>query len=257
MEMAMMNKKIAIITGASSGMGKEFAIQIARRYNRIEEIWVIARRKQALCELKKLIPNKKVRVLALDLTKEEDLLSYRKLLFHEQPRVRILVNAAGYGKIGSIEEIGIEDSVGMVDLNCRSLVYITEATLPYMNTPSNIIQLASSAAFLPQPEFAVYAASKSFVHSYARALRREVSNRSITVTSVCPGPVDTEFFDIAEEKHKMKLYKKFTLVKKEKVVALALQDARNRKEVSVYGLPMKLYRILARVFPASLILRFI
>ena len=88
-------------------------------------------------------------------------------------------------------------------------------------------------------------------------MRKEVSNRAITVTSVCPGPVDTEFFDIAEGKHKMKWYKKFILVKKEKVVALALQDARNRKEVSVYGLPMKLYRILTKVLPASLILRFI
>lgn len=250
--------KTAIITGASSGMGREFVKEISRRYVNIEEIWVIARREKELLELKNEITHKKVVILTLDLTKDEDLDRYKEELCERKPEVCMLVNCAGYGKIGSFEEIGYEHNRGMVKLNCQALTDITYLTLPYVRRKGQIIQLASSAAFVPQPDFAVYAASKSYVLSLSRALNRELSDREIKVTAVCPGPVKTAFFDIAQEdtERKLRRIKMLVMAKPEKVVKKALNDARNEKEKSVYGFVMKLFEILCKVVPHKIILKF-
>lgn len=249
--------KTAIITGASSGMGREFAKEISRRYVNIEEIWVIARREQELLELKKEISHKRVIVFTLDLTKDEDLDKYREELKARKPEVCMLVNCAGYGKIGRFEEVGYEHNRGMVKLNCQALTDITYLTLPYVRRKGQIIQLASSAAFVPQPDFAVYAASKSYVLSLSRALNRELSDREIRVTAVCPGPVKTAFFDIAQEDtdRKLRRIKMLVMAKPEKVVKKALNDARNEKEKSVYGLTMQLFELLCKVVPHKIILK--
>lgn len=249
--------KTAIITGASSGMGREFAREISRRYANIEEIWVIARREKELLELKEEISYKKVLVLPLDLTKDEDLDKYKQELLDRKPEVCMLVNCAGYGKIGSFEEVGYEHNRGMVKLNCQALTDITYLTLPYVRRKGQIIQLASSAAFVPQPDFAVYAASKSYVLSLSRALNRELADREIRVTAVCPGPVKTAFFDIAQEDtdRKLKRIKMLVMAKSDKVVKKALNDARNEKEKSVYGLAMQLFEILCKVVPHKILLK--
>ena len=127
--------KTAIITGASSGMGREFAKEIYRRYVNIEEVWIIARSEDKLASLKTEMGIKGVYVLPLDLTKEEDMETYRKTLEERKPDVCILVNSAGYGKIGSFEEVGYEHNRGMVKLNCQALTDVTYLTLPYMRKP--------------------------------------------------------------------------------------------------------------------------
>lgn len=249
--------KVAIITGASSGMGREFALQIAQGYRSVEEIWLIARRKERLREVERQLLGRKIRILILDLIKENDLEELKRVLEKEKPSVRVLVNAAGYGMIGEVRSLGLKDNVGMVDLNCRALTAVTYMVLPYLCENSKVIQLASSAAFLPQPRFAVYAASKSYVLSFSRALAREVEGMGITVTAVCPGPVKTEFFDIAETYESVRLYKKLTMAKPGKVVRRALLDAKHGRKVSVYGLPMKLFRVLCKLLPAEWLLRFV
>ena len=115
---------------------------------------------------------------------------------------------------------------------------------------------ASAAAFLPQPGFAVYAATKAYVLSYSRALGKELAGRGIKVTAVCPGPVDTEFFTLAEEHASAPVYKKLFMSKTEDVAARALADSRAGKTVSVYGGPMKLFRLLAKLVPTDLLLKF-
>ena len=249
--------KIAVVTGASSGMGREFVRQIAKRYKTIEEIWVIARREDKLNELALEITNKKIRVMPLDLTKASDIEIYETALFEETPEVRVLVNASGFGKIGQFAYSDIDDSVGMIELNCVSLVKMTKATIPYMNFPSNIIQIASSAAFLPQPSFAIYAASKSFVLSFSRALNIELQGKGINVTAVCPGPVDTEFFGIAETEEEIKLFKKLVMAKADKVVEQALVDANTGKDVSTYGVAMKGFEALVKALPHKMIINYI
>lgn len=253
-------KKVAIVTGASSGLGREFALQIARGYKTVDEIWLIARRKDRLASTKAeigKISDKLVRILALDLTKEGDIEFYKSILARQNPGIRVLVNAAGYGIGGHFENMSEEEATGMIDLNCRALVALTHASLPYMTGPSNIINIASAAAFLPQPSFAVYAATKSLVLSFSRALGRELAGKEITVTAVCPGPVKTEFFDIAQKHVKTKMYKLVFRARPERVVKRALFDAYYMSETSVYSPAMRIFRLFCKLVPHGVILPFI
>lgn len=249
-------KKIAVVTGASSGMGREFVRAIARDYEKsIQEIWVIARRRERLEELQKeLSKSMKLRLISLDITDDDSYEEYVTRLKKENPKVCILVNSAGYGKIGEFKESPREDALGMVKLNCEALVKVTYDTLPYMVKKGKIIQLASAASFLPQPSFAIYAASKAFVTSFSNALSWELSKRQITVTAVCPGPVKTEFFDIAEENSSIPLYKKLIMANPVKVVRKAMRDMRLGKNISVYGITMNAFRILCKVCPNKILM---
>lgn len=243
--------KIAVITGASSGMGREAAYQLANTFPGIEELWLIARRKERLLALQGAFPAR-IRCFGLDVTKEED----RKLLLEaletKKPQVKFLVNAAGVGRMGKLEEMLVEDQLSMIRLNCEALCAVTALVLPYMDENSRILQFASAAAFLPQPGFSVYAATKSFVLSYSRSLNQELRPRRIWVTAVCPGPVDTEFFDTALNGCSLPAYKKLFLAKPRKVVRQALRDAVAKKELSVYGFSMKLFYLGSRLLPHSL-----
>ena len=246
--------KIAIVTGASSGLGREFVRQITRLYKNLDEIWVVARRAERLEELKEKLPVY-IRVFAGDM--EEDLIYKQVLnrLENQNPDVRMLVNAAGFGKMGTIEEIAAEDKklqLRMIDLNCRGLTEMTLTCLPYMSKGSRIINVASAAAFCPQSGFAVYAATKAYVLSFSKGLGAEVRKKGIIVTAVCPGPVDTEFFDVAGTNNS--LMKKKVLSDAPSVVRKALIDARNRKSMSVYGIPMKAAHAAAKLLPDHMIL---
>ena len=247
--------KIAIVTGASSRMGREFAKQITHFYKNLDEIWVIARRKERLEELEKtlLVP---VRIFCGDLLHPPVYHELRAALEEEKPDIRMLVNAAGFGKSGLAEDILKEDQkvqLKMIDLNCIALSRMIFLCLEYMKEGSRIINLASAAAFCPQPEFVVYAATKSYVLSFSRGLNRELRPRNIYVTAVCPGPVDTEFFKVSGELENV--LKKLTLVKASNVVKKALQDSRKKKEVSVYGIAMKCAWAGTKVIPHSVILK--
>ncbi|MDF2820030.1 MAG: Short-chain dehydrogenase of various substrate specificity [Clostridiales bacterium] len=247
---------IAIITGASSGFGKEFTKQLASKYRKLDEIWVIARRTELLETLAKEVTSTKIKVLSYDITNREHILELKKLLAEKQPTVRILVNNAGYGLMGHFDEIPLESQLGMINLNCYALTEITHFVLPYMKQRSQIIQIASSAAFIPQPSFAIYAASKSYVYSFSRALAQELKPYDISVTVVCPGPASTEFFDIASTTGDIKLIKNMFMANPVNVVKEAIEDAAKGKQVSTHTLAMKSLRILARIVPTRFILPF-
>lgn len=247
--------KIAVITGASSGMGREFVLQTSFLYKNLDEIWVIARRKERMEELRKKcrVP---LRIFPGDLTKKHIYKDYLKALGQFHPDVRLLVNAAGFGKSGTFSHIAQENrrsQTNMISLNCTALTRMIQMTLPDMGPGSRIINIASAAAFCPQPGFAVYAASKSYVFNFSRALGSELKPRGISVTSVCPGPVDTEFFNVSGKLEDP--LKKLCLVNASDVVHKALKDSRKRKNISVYGIQMKALYIGAKVIPHSLILR--
>ena len=246
--------KIAVVTGASSGMGRETIIQLWEHFKGFDEIWIIARRRERMDELDRQagVP---LRKFALDLTEERDRDVLGRALSARKPQVKFLVNASGYGKIGLVGAVSLEEETGMVALNCEALCAVTHLVLPFMCRNSRIIQYASAASFLPQPGFAVYAATKSFVLSYSRALNEEVKARGIKVTAVCPGPVKTEFFTVAEMTGKIPLYKRFTMANPVKVVRLAIRDSVMGKSVSVYGPVMKAFWVLAKVVPHELIFK--
>lgn len=245
---------IAVITGASSGLGKEFALTLDRGLVCVDEFWLIARRRDRLEELASQLDHP-ARILSLDLTLETDRRAFDELLHKEQPVIRMLINCSGYGIMGHFSQLPLKEQSGMIELNCLALTEMTYACLPFMKKKSRIIQLASSAAFLPQPDFAVYAASKSYVLSFSRALREELRERQIYVTAVCPGPVRTEFFDLAERRGTTLAIKKYTMVEADKVVRDALRASAKRRELSVCSLPIKAFRLLAATVPHSVLLR--
>lgn len=250
-----MNENVVIITGASSGMGREFARQLDLAcVNNIDEFWILARRRERLEDLQKQL-NHTCRILPYDVTDATDIAKYSHLLKQQQPKIRILVNAAGFGLIGKFTELNIDRQLEMVDVNCKALAKLTHLSLPYMKRNSRIINLSSSASFAPQPDFAIYAASKAFVESFDRALGRELSVRDIYLTSVCPGPVDTEFFDVAQSVNEEPAWKKFFMVSAQKVVAKAIKDSIDRKTISVYGLPMNAWRFVSRLIPTDLVMK--
>ena len=245
--------KIAIVTGASSGMGRDFVLYISKLCPTLDEIWVVARRRERLENLQSHV-HTKLRILEYDLTDDAAINEIKELLYKEQPSVKYLVNAAGYGKIGNFKEISYEENVGMIDLNCRALTGLTFVCLPYLKNKSKIINMASSAGFMPQPRFCVYAASKAYVLSFSRALAHELKDRHISVTAVCPGPVKTEFFDIAEQTGEVKFIKTVVMAGPKEVVKQALRDSMRNKEKSVYGVAIKAFEVLAKVAPHKLIM---
>ncbi len=248
--------KIAIVTGASSGIGREFVKQIGHFYQNLDEIWVIARREHRLQELNQLssVP---IRILEGDLLHDHIYETLEKMLQEETPDIRMLVNGAGFGKSGTVEEILHENKAAqleMIGLNCTALSRMTFCCLPYLSGGSRILQMASAAAFSPQPSFAVYAATKAYVLSFSRSLGAELQGRGIYVTAVCPGPVDTEFFRVSGELENP--LKKLVKVKASGVVRKALLDSRAGKDISVYGLPMKCAYIASKLIPHRLIMHF-
>ncbi len=252
----MKRKNIIIVTGASSGMGKEFVKQIDLKFPNVDEIWLIARRKE---NLDKLAASCKhiCRVLAYDLCDKQAQEELKILLAKMQPQIILLVNSAGYGILGPFcmeDAKWMKEQIGMVELNCQSLTAITYICIPYMKQGGRIIQLSSSAAFVPQPKFAVYAATKSYVLSFSRALNEELRHRVISVTAVCPGPVNTEFFERAEKGSDTLFIKKLIMAKPQKVVKKALLDSKNRKEVSVYSIPIQVFYLVSKILPHKLML---
>ena len=247
--------KIAIVTGASSGMGREAVIQIASRFTRLGEIWVAARRGENLFELQKCVKIP-LRIFAMDLAREVSWDTLKADLREYNPRVMILVNAAGYGKSGRVGCGDLGGETGMIRLNCEALCAVTHLVLPYMASHGRILQFASAAGFLPQPGFAIYAATKAFVLSYSRGLNQELKARDIVVTAVCPGPVATEFFATEGMAGEIPFYKKLVMANPQKVVKTALRDSIMGKTVSVYGVTMNVFRVLCKVIPHRFLLKF-
>lgn len=244
---------IVIITGASSGMGLEFALQLDSLYKNVDEFWLISRRKEQLLEVASNMEHT-TRILDMDVTLPKDLSRFRSLLKKEQPVIRMLVNSAGYGIFGEFEALGLREQTGMIDVNCKALTRMTYMCIPYMKKNSRIIQMASSAAFMPQPQFAIYAATKSFVHSFSLALGEELRHKQIYVTSVCPGPVNTPFFDIAYKDNTVMLLKKITMANPEKVVAQAIRDSYHKKSISIYGPLINGFKALTKMVPSKVLL---
>ncbi len=247
------NKKIAVITGASSGMGYTFALELDRILRTTDELWLIARSKEKLDDLARKL-RIKTRVIPMDLTDPKSFDAFERLLCGELPVIRFLINCAGLGYMGSFLNVEQQYHTEMIACNCIGLTRITRMCLPYMTGNGRVIQLASSAAFLPQPDFAVYAASKAYVLSLSKALSEELRDRAVYVTTVCPGPVSTPFFDKAEVFGKTLAIKKYIMETPERVVRQALTDSLRRKRMSVCGLPMKAFYLLTKLVPERFIL---
>lgn len=243
--------KIAIVSGASSGMGREFAKQFDDK--NLDEIWVIARREDRLKELQTnlLTP---VRVFSFDLLKESSFEVFKLILKQEMPDIKYLVNAAGFGVFGD-SSMDLEIVNNMIDLNIKALVNMTYICIPYMSRGSQIIELGSSSSFTPLINFNIYASTKAFVLHFSNALYQELKPKGITVTVICPGWVKTEFFKEANPKL-AKHAPRFTrpLYKAEKVVNKAIHDSDRGKMISIPGAFTKVHYIKAKYAPKKVLM---
>ena len=245
-------KNIAVITGASSGMGREFVNKLDGKF---DEIWGIGLGAEALDALKEQTKTT-FRPLELDLTNSESIKKYQEIMQQEKPNVQWLVNCAGFGKFGRYDEINVDDSANMIDLNCKALMEMTERTLPFMSAGSHIVQIGSVAGFQPVPYIAVYAATKAFVISYSRALNQELKSRKIKITCVCPFWTKTAFFNRATDtKSKEPVVTKYVaMYKPEKVVEKAIRDTIKGKELSILGFIARSQVRLVNMLPKKMVM---
>lgn len=243
--------KIAVITGASSGMGREFVKQLDAQ-NAFDEIWVIARRKDRLEALADEV-KAPIRPICLDLSERTSYDQYAALLAEKTPDVAVLVNGSGFGKFGAFTDVPLDDQLSMIDLNDKALVAITYLTLPYMKQGGQIYQIDSLSSFQPVPYINVYGATKAFVLSFSRALNVELKKRGIRVMAVCPGWVRTEFFDRAVTDDTITYYNRF--FEADEVVKHALRDMRKGKDVSVCGFSIRAQVLATKLLPHRLVMR--
>ena len=245
-----MDVNIAVISGASSGIGAEFAKELDK-YG-LDELWLIGRSKERLDNLTKELSSA-VRLFQIDLSKIEAFDEIKLALNEVKPRISYLICSAGVGYNGKFEDITEEQIALTISVNCTALSLLNRLCLPYFDKDTRVINIASGSGFSPQPSFAVYAASKSFVISLSRALGHEQRKNSVYYTAVCPGPVDTEFFSNLEN---VKEYKKKFLISPKKVAIGALKAAKNKRKVYTPTFSMKLVHLASKILPTSFILSF-
>lgn len=242
--------KIAVITGASAGIGREFVYAVDRQEH-FDEIWVIARRLERLEELAAKCSTP-VRPLAMDLADLESIEGYKALLEKEQPEIGLLINASGCGVFGPFEEKELKKLLNSATLNSLALTAMCHVSLPYMHKGSSIVNMGSNSAWQPVPYQAVYGASKSYVLSFSRAIGRELRSRGVHVMCVCPGWIKTEFQQTAQHDRYVKYVDKW--YGPDEVAAQAMKDLRKKKSVSILGHPVRRQVRLVKLLPVELVM---
>ena len=248
--------KTAIITGASSGLGREFVEAVVRTRPELERIIVIARREDRLFDLKAEL-GRIIYPLPLDLTSDEASEKLRETLKSEKAEILLLINNAGFGKLGLFENIDIRDNTRMVRLNCEALTAITDVCLPFMADGGEIINTCSIASFAPNIRMAVYSSTKAYVMSLSRALREELKPRKINVLACCPGPMDTEFLPVANiTKGSSHAFDTLPRVNVRTMAEKSLEASRKGKAVYTNKFFYKFYRFVAKILPHSIVMKF-
>lgn len=242
--------KTAIITGASAGLGELFLTEVIRQFPEVEQIVLIARRRERLEALAARYPEKRIVVLPLDLTDEAALLQLQEMLASEKPDVRILINNAGLGTLGNLIEMDYASQTRIVDLNVRALTAVTTIVLPRMSAGGFVVNVCSIASFCPNPRMTVYSSSKAYVLSFSKSLRYELKEKGINVLAVCPGPMETEFLSVAGiSKENSKTFATLPYCQPAIVARNSLKKAAKGRAVYTNRLFFKFYRVLAKLLP--------
>ena len=243
-------KDIAIITGASSGLGVELYKEVQKE--KLDEIWIIARREDRLNKIKEDFGKIETKVIPMDVTLNENMLKLENLLNESEYNVKFLFNNAGFGVIGDVIDASYDVQGNMVALNDKSLVEITTIVLKHMTAGSCIINTCSIASFVPNARMSVYSATKAFVMSYSRSLRYELRKRKINVTAICPGPMNTEFLAVAGiDKGVSKTFDTLPRCDVSKTAKGGIKASKKGRGVYTPHPFYKFYRVLAKILPHS------
>ena len=243
---------IAVVTGASSGLGRAYALAATKVFPEIDEYWLIARRLDRLEKLKAEMPGKTVRCVPLDLSGAEGLDELERLLAERGGKIALLVNNAGLGWMGDFAEGSWRSQTAMVDVNVRAMTAVANIALKHMERGSVMVNVSSIAAFAPTPRMAVYCSTKAYVSSLAKAIRFENRKKGIKVLAACPCPMDTEFLEIANIKSKT--FDMLPRVKPDYMAEKSLIAAKKGRGVYTALALMKLYRVLAKLIPSNLMM---
>lgn len=249
----MSKKAIAIVTGANGGLGREF-VKLLLNKNEISEIWAIARNEEKL----KLLSDEfgsKIRTFSMDLSDKEAFSDIKEILESESVTVKYLVNNAGFAKFCSYDDISIDESLNMIDLNISAVVALGLICIPYMERGSCIINIASQASFFPLPYQNIYSSTKAFVRNYTRALNVELNDKEIHACAVCPGWMKTGLFERGIIGAKKGTSNFSGMVTPDVVAAKALRDAEKGKDISVYGLYVKSTHLLSKLMPQKMMMK--
>ncbi len=242
-------KKIAILTGATGGLGREFLKQILKE--EIDEVWGIARNEWKLSELRKE-HGERVIPISIDLSEMQGIERIRDMLDKEKPQVAYLINNAGLAKMGKYHDFSIEEIDKTLNVNCKVPVMLAQICIPYMKKGSKILNISSASAFQPNPYINLYAASKAFERSYSRALNVELEGTGITSTAVCPGWIDTELLQKEINGKKVRFP---GLVTPDRVVKQAMKDTKKGKDMSVCSLYVKCQHVNVKLLPQRWVMK--
>ena len=245
----------AVVTGASAGIGRELARQLAAR---AKLLVLVARRRDRLEELREELQSKnpalRVEIRDIDLSNLEQTMQLAGFLKNES--IDFLINNAGVGDHGSFATADPIHVNEQVLVNVLALTALTRALLPRMIAQKRgaILNVSSSAGFLPLPGIAAYAATKAYVTSFSEAIRGETRSCGITVTALCPGPVDTEFAAVANRESRGEKPRSGLMhVAVEKVAQAGLSAIEQDKALIIPGLAMKIVMAITRGLPLSAI----
>lgn len=241
-------KRVAIITGSTGGIGREFVHLLMNET--LDEIWIIGRNKERLAELKRQYGEKIIPICA-DLTAAQDLLSIKDLLT-EGILITYLINNAGMAHMMPSKDFSADETEKTIMLNCNAPVVLTNYCIPYMKKGSMIINVSSASAFQPVPFINLYAATKAFEHSYSRALNMELKPVGITVTAVSPGWVDTDMLSKEINGRKVRFP---GIVSPKSVAEKAIKDAKKGKDVSICSMFVRCQHINVKLLPHSLVMK--
>lgn len=246
-------RKIAIITGASSGLGREF-VKILKSRREIEEIWAIARHEDKLNKLKKQM-GAKIRTIPMDVSDLARIGELGRMLSEHNAEIQYLINNAGYAKFCSYDDLDVKQSIDMINLNISGVVAMGLTCIPYMPRGSHMVNIASQAAFQPLPYQNLYSSTKAFVRNYTRALNVELQDRGISATAVCPGWLRTNLYARANIGAQKATRRFFGMRSPEQVAKKAIADADRGRDVSIYSFYVNLCHIGAKLLPQRLMMQ--
>lgn len=253
-----MAKKIAIITGASSGLGKEFLKALLPDATELDEIWIIARRLDRLEAVASECGDAKakIRPIPMDLTDSAAYTELEQLLRAADADVCVLINNAGCGVLGNVADMPVAGQIQMTDLNVRALTAVAAIAVKFMHAGSYMVHSCSIAAFAPNPRMTVYSSTKAYVLSFAKGLHVELRPKGIHVLAVCPSPMRTEFLETAGiSGGKSKTFERLPYCDPKMVAVHALKYAKRGKCVYTPRLFYKFYRVLAKLLPHRLVMK--